>query len=58
MSGSAWCSGSRQADAASLGVECKLRVYDGERYGLFHDRFRRFLVGEQKDPIAEALGEG
>ena len=35
----------------------KLLVYDGERYGLFHDRFRRFLVGEQKDPIAEALGE-
>jgi hypothetical protein len=35
----------------------KLLVYDGERYGLFHDRFRRFLVGPQKDPIAEALGE-
>jgi hypothetical protein len=35
----------------------KLLVYDGERYGLFHDRFRRFLVGEKKDPIAEALGE-
>ena len=35
----------------------KLLVYDGERYGLFHERFRRFLVGEQKDPIAEALGE-
>ena len=35
----------------------KLLVYDGERYGLFHDRFKRFLVGEQKDPIAEALGE-
>jgi hypothetical protein len=35
----------------------KLLVYDGDRYGLFHDRFRRFLVGEQKDPIAEALGE-
>jgi hypothetical protein len=34
----------------------KLLVYDSERYGLFHDRFRRFLVGEQKDPIAEALG--
>lgn len=34
----------------------KLLVYDGDRYGLFHDRFRRFLVGEQKDPIAEALG--
>jgi hypothetical protein len=36
----------------------KLLVYDGDRYGLFHDRFRVFLVGEQKDPIAEALGVG
>jgi hypothetical protein len=35
----------------------KLLVYDGEHYGLFHDRFRRFLVGEQTDPIAEALGD-
>ncbi len=34
----------------------KLLIYDGDRYGLFHDRFRTFLVGEQKDPIAEALG--
>ena len=34
----------------------KLLTYDGDRYGLFHDRFRHFLVGEQKDPIAEALG--
>lgn len=33
----------------------KLLAYDGDRYGLFHDRFRFFLVGEQKDPIAEAL---
>ena len=33
----------------------KLLTYDGDRYGLFHDRFRYFLVGEQKDPIAEAL---
>ena len=33
----------------------KLLAYDGDRYGLFHDRFRVFLVGEQKDPIAEAL---
>jgi len=33
----------------------KLLAYDGDRYGLFHDRFRYFLVGEQKDPIAEAL---
>ncbi|MEI8255423.1 MAG: AAA family ATPase [Deltaproteobacteria bacterium] len=29
----------------------KLLVYDGDRYTLFHDRFRRFLVGEQKDPL-------
>ena len=36
----------------------KLLVYDGDRYGLFHDRFKRFLVGEQKDPIAEALEAG
>jgi hypothetical protein len=35
----------------------KLLVYEGERYGLFHDRFRSFLVGDKKDPIAEALGE-
>ena len=34
----------------------KLLVYDGARYGLFHDRFRAFLVGEQPDPIAEQLG--
>ena len=33
----------------------KLLAYDGERYGLFHDRFRYFLVGEQPDPIEEAL---
>jgi hypothetical protein len=25
----------------------KLLVFDGDRYGLFHDRFRRFLVGER-----------
>lgn len=31
----------------------KLLLYDGDRYGLFHDRFRRFLVGEQKDPLDE-----
>lgn len=35
----------------------KLLVYDGDRYSVFHDRFRRFLVGEQPDPIAQALGE-
>ena len=34
----------------------KLLLYDGDRYGLFHDRFRYFLVGETPDPIAEALG--
>ncbi|MEC7988302.1 MAG: hypothetical protein VX278_24255, partial [Myxococcota bacterium] len=34
----------------------KLLIYDGDRYTIFHDRFRHFLVGEQKDPIAEALG--
>jgi hypothetical protein len=46
-------------DVATVRVKAgKLLVYDGERYGLFHDRFRVFLVGEQKDPIAEALGMG
>ena len=35
----------------------KLLTYDGDRYTLFHDRFRYFLVGEQPDPIAEALGQ-
>ncbi|MGB0590195.1 MAG: hypothetical protein ACPGU1_10990 [Myxococcota bacterium] len=45
------------SDIARLRVSAgKLLVYDGDRYGLFHDRFRRYLVGEQKDPIAEALG--
>ena len=44
-------------DIAAVRVKAgKLLVYDGDRYGLFHDRFRVFLVGEQKDPIAEALG--
>ena len=44
-------------DVAAVRIKAgKLLVYDGDRYGLFHDRFRRFLVGEQKDPIAEALG--
>ena len=33
----------------------KLLSYDGDRYGLFHDRFRFFLVGEQVDPVAQAL---
>jgi hypothetical protein len=46
-------------DVAAVRVKAgKLLVYDGDRYGLFHDRFRVFLVGEQKDPIAEALGMG
>ena len=46
-------------DIAAVRVKAgKLLVYDGDRYGLFHDRFRVFLVGEQKDPIAEALGMG
>jgi len=31
----------------------KLLIYDGDRYNLFHDRFRRFLVGEQTDPLEE-----
>ena len=44
-------------DIAQARIEAgKLLTYDGDRYGLFHDRFRNFLVGEQKDPIAEALG--
>lgn len=33
----------------------KLLVYEGERYRLFHDRFKRFLVGEDEDPITLAL---
>jgi hypothetical protein len=36
----------------------KLLIYDGDRYSLFHDRFRHFLVGEQKDPIDEAMNVG
>ena len=35
----------------------KLLSYDGDRYGLFHDRFKYFLVGEQPDPIEEALAQ-
>jgi hypothetical protein len=43
-------------DIAALRLHAgKLLVYEGERYRLFHDRFKRFLVGEEKDPIAEAL---
>jgi hypothetical protein len=42
----------RPDDVAALRVRAgKLLVYDGDRYTLFHDRFRRFLVGEQKDPL-------
>jgi hypothetical protein len=34
-------------DVAALRAEAgKLLVYDGDRYGLVHDRFRQFLVGE------------
>ena len=45
------------AEVASLRVRAgKLLVYDGDRYGLFHDRFRKFLVGDQPDPVEAALG--
>lgn len=44
-------------DIAALRAKAgKLLVYDGDRYGLFHDRFKRFLVGEQSNPIEAALG--
>ena len=33
----------------------KLLVYDGDRYGLFHDRFRWFLVGRPSGRLAMAL---
>ena len=43
-------------DIAAVRIKAgKLLIYDGDRYGLFHDRFRVFLVGEQKDPVAEAI---
>jgi hypothetical protein len=46
----------RPDDIAALRVAAgKLLAYDGDRYTLFHDRFRRFLVGEQKDPLDVAL---
>ena len=36
----------RPDDIAQLRSQAgKLLVYDGERYNLFHDRFRTFLVG-------------
>ena len=37
--------------AAVPGRERPLLVYDGDRYRLFHDRFRHFLVGERPDPL-------
>jgi len=41
------------SDVASVRTKAgKLLLYDGDRYGLFHDRFRHFLVGEQPDPLA------
>lgn len=36
----------------------KLLVYEEDRYSLFHDRFKRFLVGDQPDPLAEVFEEG
>lgn len=36
------------ADRTKIG---KLLVYDGDRYGLFHDRFRRFLVGAPRAQV-------
>lgn len=46
------------SDVATMRVHAgKLLVYDErERYALFHDRFKRFLVGEQKDPLEVELG--
>ena len=35
----------------------KLLIYDGDRYQLFHDRLRVFLVGNNPDPVLSALGE-
>ena len=48
--------------AARLATEAraaasKLLIFDGDRYGLFHDRFRDFLIGPRKDPIAQALAD-
>ena len=46
----------RPDDIAALRIAAgKLLAYDGDRYTLFHDRFRRFLVGDQKDPLDVAL---
>ena len=38
---------------ASIG---KLLIYDGDRYKLFHDRLKYFLVGDQPDPLKEFNG--
>ena len=48
----------RPDDIAVLRAQAgKLLVYDGDKYNLFHDRFRTFLVGPRVDAVAEALGE-
>jgi hypothetical protein len=45
-----------EEDVARVRIHAgKLLVYEGERYRLFHERFRHFLVGAQGDPVAEAL---
>ena len=38
---------------ASIG---KLLTYDGDKYKLFHDRLKYFLVGDQLDPLKEFNG--
>ena len=38
---------------ASIG---KLLIYDGDKYKLFHDRLKFFLVGNQLDPLKEFSG--
>ena len=38
---------------ASIG---KLLIYDGDKYKLFHDRLKFFLVGNQPDPLKEFSG--
>jgi len=46
------------SDVAALRIEIgKLLVYDAERYTLFHDRFKTFLVGVQPDPLEQNLAE-
>ncbi len=40
-------------EVASLRLAAgKLLTFDGDQFRLFHDRFRRFLVGEQPAPLA------